>query len=251
MLFKVKYFAATILSFFKLLKGVEERNGVRVLMYHSIDFSEAPIKDLYSLKWGVFENHLRLIEAKQFEFKKISDEWAVGKKNIVLTFDDGFEDNFEVALRLSKKKIPMTIFVVSNFIDQTNYLTSEQLIELNSMPNVEIGCHGKSHRPLTTLSEMEWKEELQTSKKTLESLLNISITSMSFPHGKYLDVMVSYAYEIGFIRVATSDSGLNLQNETKIKRTTVFKYDYNWIMIQKLLGLWDNLTARTTAKELR
>lgn len=244
MFFYLKYL---LMSFFTLPKvlGAKYENGVRVLMYHSIDMGNSPIQDLYSLKWKILIGHLKLLGVKGFEFKKMSDEWPMEQKIVVLTFDDGFQDNFEVAIRLAKKKIPLTIFVTWDFINQPNYLRADQLQILSSMSNVEIGCHGKSHVPLTTLSQLEWREEIKLSKDKLESLLNTDITSMSFPHGKYTDEMVAYAHDIGLKRIATSDSGLNEnQNEIKIKRTVIFKYDYNWVMIQKLFGLWDNLANK-------
>ncbi|MFA6238884.1 MAG: polysaccharide deacetylase family protein [Bacteriovorax sp.] len=224
-------------------------SGIRVLMYHSIDFGTSRIHDLYSLKWPVFADHLKLIQKEGFEFKKMSDDWQMDKKTVVVTFDDGYADNFEVANKLAKDHIPLTIFIVSDFIGLKNYLTTAQVKELASMPHVEIGCHGKTHRPLTTLKREEWMEEIKLSKSELEYVSGRAVTSMSFPHGKYTEEMVYYAHGLGFKRIATSDSGINRDTDlVKIKRTAIFKYDYNWIMAQKLLGLWDHLSPGSSEK---
>lgn len=251
MLFFIKYLAMSLFNLFRSFSA-ECTKGTRVLMYHSIDFGHSKTGDLYSLKWALFEQHLKLMQKEGVLFYKISDNWGAETNNIVLSFDDGFADNFEMAKRLHVYNIPVTIFVVADFIDTPNYLSSEQLQQLLGFSNVEVGCHGKTHRPLTELTPGEWMEELKSSKEKVERILGVPVTSMSFPHGRYSPEMISFAEIIGFKKIATSDSGLNYnEKQVRINRTAVFKYDYNWVMKQKICGLWDNLTSTNkTARAL-
>ena len=77
-----------------------------------------------------FEGHLKLIT--RYCTPISLDQALVNKRlpvnPIVLTFDDGYKNNYTYAFPLLRKyKVPATIFVTTGFIDQTNFLWTDRL----------------------------------------------------------------------------------------------------------------------------
>jgi peptidoglycan/xylan/chitin deacetylase (PgdA/CDA1 family) len=62
-------------------------------------------------------------------------------------------------------------------------ITAEDLARLAGHPLVTIGSHTASHRPLTLIDDAALKDELATSRKTLEAICNRPVTLFSYPYG--------------------------------------------------------------------
>jgi peptidoglycan/xylan/chitin deacetylase (PgdA/CDA1 family) len=110
------------------------KNLLNILMYHGLSpdiNSEGLVNfDGKHLKVGEFEKHLKIITKY---CNPISLEEAISNHNlppnpIVLTFDDGYKNNYTYAYPLLKKyNVPVTIFLTTGFIDQSNYMWSDRL----------------------------------------------------------------------------------------------------------------------------
>lgn len=131
---------------------------------------------------------------------------------VVITFDDGYRDNFEVVLPLLEKyRCHATFFVVTDFIDELVELNGEigfeamswdQVKELDKSPYAEIGCHGKTHTILSLLNEEELGKEILQSKFSLEEKLKRKVDLFAFPNGQgadihygSLDLLKSYGFK--------------------------------------------------------
>ncbi len=91
-------------------------SGVLCLLYHRVD----PIKDqMYQLTVSPehFEQHIKFIK-EQYSCKRFEEEWESGTEpSVVITFDDGYADNYLYALPiLEKYKVPATVFVATGNI---------------------------------------------------------------------------------------------------------------------------------------
>lgn len=115
---------------------------------------------------------------------------------ICLTFDDGYQDNYDIAYPILKQEeVPFAIYVTTGFIDNrhpmwwyTNEklgISTESLKTLDSDPLCTIGAHTVSHSKLDTLSPEEQTKEIVQSLQELESLLGHPIRHFSYPHGAY------------------------------------------------------------------
>lgn len=209
-------------------------------MFHSIRNEKTKNSDHYTVSPSLFEKQINFLKNKNFKFSRF--EHLNGSEfSVAVTFDDGFRDNYDVALKLNSQKIPLTIFVVSDFVDdlRSEYLTNAQLKELASLEYVTIGAHGKTHQPLATMSEIEWKSEIRYSKAALENITGKEITSMSFPHGSYTEEMIQYAQSLGINKIGSSDIGINSSDVMPIKRIFILNWDSLFLFKLKLLGYWD------------
>lgn len=98
---------------------IPQRN-IAVLMYHRIIDSEYNFWKL-NVSPKTFEQHIRYI-SKNYKVLRLEDEWCdivkVDQKYVVITFDDGYVDNYRFALPiLEKYHVPATIFVSTDLID--------------------------------------------------------------------------------------------------------------------------------------
>lgn len=120
------------------------------------------------------------------------------KKNICLTFDDGYQDNYDIAYPLLKRlEVPFVVYVTTGFIDnrlpmwwylnEQLGISSESLKTLDAAPLCTIGAHTVSHPRLDTLSLDDQQKEIAQSHQELESLLGHPVHHFSYPHGAYND----------------------------------------------------------------
>jgi len=213
-------------------------------MFHSIlNADQVGNWDLYELSQRKFETFVLELKNLGLKFCRFEDTSENKVNGVSITFDDGYKDNLSVALPfLSKHQIPFTVFVVSDFLGELHdkYLSEAELIELSQSPWVNIGAHGKTHRPLTEMGLEEAREELKLSKERLESLIGRPVTTMSFPHGCYNSELIEVARSLGYTRIGTSDPRPNEDSsQPQVSRQCIYSCDTLTSFRQKVLGLWD------------
>lgn len=126
-------------------------------------------------------------------------------KMIIITFDDGYQNNYFHALKILKEfSFIATFFVVVNRIGTENYLTWEQLIQMAN-EGMEIQSHTYNHKPLELLSLEEVEQDLRLSKEILEQKLNKSVNFISYPHGSYNRKIIDIVKKVGFKGSCTSE----------------------------------------------
>lgn len=170
------------------------RINVPILMYHHIESvpraEDDPIRAL-SVSKEKFEGHLEYLRKEGYGAVALTDLYrkiAAGEatdKTVVLTFDDGYLDNFEVAWPIMQKyDFKGTFFVISNRIGTAGYMNEEQVKTLQDAGN-EIGSHSLSHPDLTRLSDKRLKEEIEGSKKEIGEIIGKNVFSFCYPTGKF------------------------------------------------------------------
>lgn len=130
LLSKVRYYSGLI-SILRFLG----RDYVKILLYHSVSENENCFirgSDIW-VSALTFSDHLNYIKRHYnvISLRKLVDSLKRGKippRSVVLTFDDGFADNFSFAYPYLKKyKIPATIFLVTDCIDKRRYIWIQEL----------------------------------------------------------------------------------------------------------------------------
>ena len=115
---------------------------------------------------------------------------------VCLTFDDGYQDNYDIAYPILKQmEVPFAIYVTTGFInnripirwyrDEKLGINTESLKTMDADPLCTIGAHPVSHPKLDILSPQEQQKEIEQSLQELESLLVHPIHHFSYPHGAY------------------------------------------------------------------
>ena len=164
----------------------EELLRPQVLMYHAV--SDTPWSSLSSLfvRPAELREQIDALLAQGYTFC-FADEYAdSAQKSVILTFDDGYEDNYtELLPILLEKKVVATVFIISDMVDTEHYLTTEQILQMDRSGVIRFGCHTASHPYLTELSAQAQRTEMQSCKAYLEELLQKPCRSIAYPYGDY------------------------------------------------------------------
>ena len=168
---------------------------VPILMYHSI--SKTNNKLSVSIK--SFNKQMNLMKKLGYQSINLSELDSVNSKNkFVITFDDGYADFFNNAYPILKKlNYKATIFIVSNFVNDSNkwdlkkndyikrmLMDDKQINELIK-EGYEIGSHTLDHLDLTSINDSEIEKQIYQSKKNIEDKFKTCVYSFSYPFGLY------------------------------------------------------------------
>ena len=140
-----------------------------------------------------FTRQLRLL--RTYGFQTITPEQlgafmrgervAMPAKPILITFDDGYIDNYTQAFPILKEVgYCATIFMVGINFDRANRLSSLQIREMTAS-NLSIGAHSMTHPNLTKLSGTELRHEVAGSKQTAERIVRTEVGYFAYPGGFY------------------------------------------------------------------
>ena len=165
----------------------------KCIFYHDIH-SKIRFTDM-STSSDLFEKHIHIIRENGF---KIVSEITQEKGQISISFDDGFKGVYENIDIINRLKVPITIFVVSSFLDEENFISKEQLKELYNNPMITIQSHTHTHPDLPLLSSEKLEEELLKSKELLEEICGTEINSICFPKGLFSKKVVDIATKVGY-----------------------------------------------------
>ena len=218
-------------------------------MYHGTP-NDDPVSK-YSIRANLFNDHLQYLKKNNWNtilFKELNNLSTYPEKTLVLTFDDGYADNFEGAfLPIVKHNMKATWFITTDSIGkyahwmgpptrQTQMLTAEQILNMKNA-GMEIGSHTCSHPDLTTLSYQQQLNEMSESKQILESIIDEKITSFAYPYGLHNSYSVNAAIDTGFKQACTVCPGKfsSEKNSLLIRRITVFNHDSVNTFARKLI----------------
>ncbi|PKL81971.1 MAG: polysaccharide deacetylase [Ignavibacteriae bacterium HGW-Ignavibacteriae-3] len=229
------------------------RNEIPIIYYHRIakNISDAGKHGIFVTEQQ-FENHLRFL--KKAGYKSISFDEALNVKKsgtsgkfVMITFDDGYEDNYTLAFPLLKKYgCKALIFLVAGLESNTwdeqadepvLKMMSENQIKEMAEYGIEFGSHTLTHADLTKLTHKEAKRELTESKKILEAKTGKEITSFAYPYGNCNETVKKTAGEAGYKFVFATDNGpMGLHEDLlQIRR----------------IGIFPNTTVRGLARKIR
>jgi peptidoglycan/xylan/chitin deacetylase (PgdA/CDA1 family) len=141
----------------------------------------------------------------------------------VLTFDDGYEDNYTTLLpMLEDRHMTGTVYMVTNSIGRKGYLSWNQLRDMQNR-GIELGSHTANHQPLTSLDREKQAEEMKLSKLLMEWNGLKTIYTFSYPNGAYDEGMPDLLKENEYLTAVTGDGGLNnfKTNTYLLQRTNI------------------------------
>lgn len=177
--------AMTALRIEYRLTGRDDPVFVPVLMYHSV--SETPIGDpALSVRPAEFAAQMQALADGGFTpitFDELADA-AKFQKPILITFDDGYRDNFTEAYPILKKHgFHATVFLISGDIGAPNFINGGDILAMSDL--VSFQSHTVRHYRLPDLSEDDAALELRQSKETIEALTGKRVIALSYPEGRY------------------------------------------------------------------
>lgn len=169
-------------------------NDSKIIFYHDIHFDKVYCNES-STSLDLFKKHIDFIRRSNFSLVK---EINNSKNQIKIQFDDGFKGIFDCFPFIVENEIPIEIFLIVNKIDSENYLSLNQILELNTHDFISFSSHTLSHSCLNELDDVQLKHELEHSKKFLQKRLNQEVKSICFPKGIFNDKVVRFSKELSY-----------------------------------------------------
>ena len=202
----------------------------RVLMYHMVSEHLEKDKSKFNrlrVKPEEFEKQLKWLKDNNwtsFTLSELASLKEIPLKSVVITFDDGYEDNFINAFPILKKcNFKATIYLVPNqSINHweekntsvlSNLLNNEQILQMQNTGLIEFGSHTLSHVNLSTINDEQLLIELKKSKEEIEKITRKECEAFAYPYGKFDDKIIQAVEEIGYKNATVVKRGLFEKND--------------------------------------
>ncbi len=182
------------------------KGRIKVLMYHSI--SDTGLHFDNAVSEYDFIKQINYLY-KHYSVLKISQQghisgYDLNKVNILITFDDGFKDNYTIAAKiLARYQISGIFFVIGecfqngstpSFIKSKisqseenkayKTLTANDAIEMINM-GMTIGSHGQTHIDYSRHSLKDACYDALIAKSCIETQLGVPVELFAFPWGNF------------------------------------------------------------------
>jgi peptidoglycan/xylan/chitin deacetylase (PgdA/CDA1 family) len=167
----------------------DELVDVPVLNYHKVD----NIQHALALTPDEFDEQMGYLAENGYH--TISPDQLVGylkygrplpDKPVLITFDDGYLDNYTNAYPILKKyHFTATIFLVTSLVGaDERFMTWDQVREMQKS-GFTFGSHTVHHQALTKLTPEQVQEELLGSRDEMERRLGAKPRYFAYPTGAY------------------------------------------------------------------
>ncbi len=179
--------------------------AVPILMYHVVGTApaSAPYPRLY-VRRADFAGQLAWLRAHGYHavsLLRVYDYWkhgyALPQRPIVLTFDDGYREDFtNVRPLLARRHWPGVLnLAVRNLLD--GKLTVPQ-IRLMIHQGWEIDAHTINHLDLTTIGSSDLRHEVAGSRTWIRRRFHVPVDFFCYPSGRYNARVVAAVRAAGF-----------------------------------------------------
>lgn len=213
---------------------------IPVLTYHRV-LKQPPAGSRHNIYVTVDELEVQIISLKRrgFEFVTFKDivHGVHPQKPVILTFDDGYADNYENLLPLLERHgARAVIYVLGDRGIHNNYwdmakgepeaplMSDAEILACHHSGLIEIGSHGMTHTHLSELSDADADYEIRESKQVLEKLLGSEVVSFAYPYGEYGPLNVISVRESGYAFGVGTVSGpvAMVDDRMRVRRITMF-----------------------------
>lgn len=228
------FFSVRTLEYLRGVRSARRQEGggaAVVLAYHALsDLSEDSVLAQYGIAPERFAAQLDMLSRRGYRFVGLEEvltalagRAALPPKAVLVTFDDAYADLVPGAsAALAERGIPAVVFAVSGEIGGTNRwdhwlgAAALPLLDVDGLraltgAGIEIGAHGVTHRPLSSLDGAEIREELVGSAEQIEASGLPRPRAFAYPHGEWTPECASAAAAVGYAAAFTIDPGLARQ----------------------------------------
>ena len=202
-------------------------SGTPVLLFHAVGGS-AEQAGAYLMPARRFASRLRWIKRLGYHPLRLDEFLACRRqrrfpaaRSVVVTFDDGYADNFTHAWPLLRQHgTPATIFLVTQHVGGTNRwdkageLAGRPLMDWAQVremaaQGIAFGAHSRTHAALTRIDSEDARAEICGSRSDLEQALGMPAESFAYPYGLHDPDVQDMVARAGYAAGVTVDAGLN------------------------------------------
>ncbi len=224
--------------------------SVPILMYHYV--SEPPADaDVYrrdlTVSPAAFEAQLRYLDQAGYRaitltdvYLALTEGYPLPEKPVVLTFDDGYRDAYEVVFpRLLDYGYPATFFVLATpaHHESDEYLTWAQMREM-AEAGMSIQAHGRDHVDLRGRSYDFLVYQILGIKEAIEQHVGRAPRFFCYPSGRRDEDVIAVLESAGYWGAVTTEWGRTYSREDlfEMPRVRIQGGDSLAVFIAKLEG---------------
>ena len=169
--------------------------GILSLMYHRFNEDKYPSTNI---QMNIFKQQMEIIKNSNYTFfypDKFEKNFTSIRTNkeILLTIDDAFLSFYlEAWPYLKKNKIPFILFVSTEPVGKSGYMTWEQIKEVGAEKFAVIGHHSHSHGYLIDKDNDFFITDLKKANEIFLNNLGYVPNLFSYPFGEYSKFMRDY-----------------------------------------------------------
>ena len=216
-----------------------------ILMYHSVDKNKMPGYSAVPLE--TFKSQVKFIKSRGYNVislddycQRLAQNKSIPRNTVVITFDDGKNDNLEAAKILKKLDLPATMFIIVNEIGQDSYMSAEEIQWILDNTQVTIGSHTLTHTYLPSLDNYQIRVEVVESKNQLEEIFSTKVNTFSYPVGGYTPQTLEDVKKAGYLCACTTNRGTSKElNRYALRRIKVTDRDKKFKLWAKLSGFYN------------
>ena len=199
--------------------GVARTANVPILMYHYISTSPSATDKIrigLSVTPEMFEAQVKLLADNGFTtislfdlYSQLATGQALPANPIVLTFDDGYIDNYQNAFPILKKHGQTgTFFVLTGPADVKDpaYLSWDMITEM-SRAGMDLQLHAKDHVDLRQRRYEDLIWQIIGGRQSIEGHTGRPVVFIAYPSGKYDDAVLKFLAGNNFWGAVTTESG--------------------------------------------
>jgi peptidoglycan/xylan/chitin deacetylase (PgdA/CDA1 family) len=174
--------------------------GVPVLLYHRVVPHPDRRDPKYALPLAAFDAQMRLLARLGYRSLRLDELLRIHRsgeppppKRVVITFDDGYQDNLAAVRSMKRHGFTGAIFLVTGEIGGHARWRFDQLgrvpmlswgeVERLARDGIEFGAHSVTHPNLTALSKAEAQQEIEDAHWALRRALGAADYCFAYPHG--------------------------------------------------------------------
>ncbi len=174
---------------------IPEDVNVPVLMYHAVSDNMWGIGELF-LSPTDMEKQLAYLVDNGYDpiwFQDLSHVEDYDKP-VILTFDDGYDDNYtELFPLLQKYQIKATVFIIGNALGMSHKMTAEQVAEMSKSDLITVQSHGYTHHDMDVMGEEELDYELGETWRVITRITGKIPSVLCYPTGRYSSKTIEVA----------------------------------------------------------
>lgn len=243
------FFAVVLFSALGVFLWARTHYVVPILMYHHVNGDggfqlDTVSVDLFDWQMDYLKKHHYHVISLADLVKAIRAGRPVPHDSVVITFDDGYDDNYIYAYKILRKyQFPATIFVVSDRVGTPGFLTQAQMEEM-AAHNIAIGSHTRTHKYLPGVSPTVQREEIVGSKHRLEELLGREVDYFAYPSGGFSRRIAEMVRDAGYAGACATNRGYDRFNKDVYQLNRVRlsdkdnRIDYLWIKLSGMYNLF-------------
>jgi peptidoglycan/xylan/chitin deacetylase (PgdA/CDA1 family) len=209
-----------------LVQDYQPTYRIPILLYHYVEYvsdRNDATRESLNITPNIFEEQVKTLRNAGYTFmtagelgEALDGKRTMPKKPVLLTFDDGHWDVATVILPILRKyHAKATTYIITGFLNGSDFLSDKQVKDLIRSGLVEIGSHTAHHVTLKDKILPLIEYELTQSKNYIEKTYRIKVVSFAYPDGAFDEQSIGAVEKAGYLTAVSTVPGITQSAQNK------------------------------------